>query len=93
MSLTVFMVRIALVSNMKGRDSRQRAAPTKVISTDSVVPKVLNGEAFCDLARFHPKIFEGKHIGRQYMILGVLNDVVGCEEVVHRDRNLSRQEM
>ena len=89
MIMTDFVVMKASVSNTKKWDSRQRAGPTKVISADSVVPKVLNGEAFCDLAWLHPQIFEGKHIGRQYMILRVFNDVVCCEEVVHRDRNLS----
>ena len=39
-------------------DSEKKAALTKVVSANSIVPKVLDGEAFCDLFGLHPKVFE-----------------------------------
>ena len=61
---------------------------TKVIASNSVMPQVFNGEAFCDLLGFYTKILECEHSRWQHMVLCVLDNVVRCEEVVHWDGDL-----
>ena len=65
-----------------------RGLLTEVVSPNPVMPQVLDGEALCDLLGLNAKVLEGEDTRWQHMVLGVLDDVVCREDVVHWDRKL-----